>query len=105
MDVKKMTKGELEKLRSRIENQLEKLSTDDLRKAKAAAEKVAKKFGYTLADLGGGGAPKSAKRKGKAGTPKFKDPDTGRTWTGKGRQPEWFKSAIAAGKKPEDLAI
>ncbi|MDE2370120.1 MAG: H-NS histone family protein [Burkholderiales bacterium] len=28
---------------------------------------------------------------------------TGRTWTGRGRQPQWFKDALAAGKKPEDL--
>ena len=27
------------------------------------------------------------------------------TWSGRGRQPDWFKSAIAAGKAPEDLEI
>ena len=27
------------------------------------------------------------------------------SWTGCGKRPNWFKAAIAAGKKPEDLAV
>jgi len=37
---------------------------------------------------------------------KYKNPaDESQTWTGKGRQPQWFKDAMAAGKSPEALEI
>ncbi|WP_411889672.1 H-NS family nucleoid-associated regulatory protein [Yoonia sp. SDW83-1] len=38
--------------------------------------------------------------------PKYANPaDKIQTWSGKGRQPEWFKAVMVAGKSPEDLAI
>jgi hypothetical protein len=49
---------------------------------------------------------KKAKTAKKPSPPKFANPaDKTQTWSGKGRQPEWFKAAMAAGKSPEDLAI
>ena len=77
-------------------------------------------YGLTAADLGLGSTktkvPKGAavaatpktKRKGKAAakkpvrTVKFTD-GQGRTWSGVGKRPNWFKDALAAGRKPEDL--
>ncbi|WAC74123.1 H-NS histone family protein [Roseateles sp. SL47] len=38
------------------------------------------------------------------GSPKYHD-GAGRTWTGVGKRPNWFKDALAAGKKAEDLLI
>jgi len=48
----------------------------------------------------------TAKRKAPrgAGTPKYHD-GAGRTWTGVGKRPTWFKDALAAGKTAEDLLI
>lgn len=47
----------------------------------------------------------AAQAKGAAPSPiKFRD-DAGHTWTGHGKRPNWFKAAIDAGKKPEDLAV
>ncbi|MBT8410687.1 MAG: H-NS histone family protein, partial [Octadecabacter sp.] len=31
--------------------------------------------------------------------------DPSQQWTGKGRQPNWYKAAIEAGKSPESMAI
>lgn len=39
-----------------------------------------------------------------AGAPKYHD-GNGRTWTGVGKRPNWFKEALAAGRKAEDLLI
>jgi DNA-binding protein H-NS len=39
-----------------------------------------------------------------AGTPKYHD-GAGRTWTGVGKRPNWFKDALAAGKTAEELLI
>jgi len=54
-------------------------------------------------------APPIAARKTTAGKKrrksavKYRD-DAGNTWTGRGRKPRWFQDAVAAGKKPEDMA-
>ena len=103
-DLRGMNRKGLESLRDRIDRQIEKLKSDDLEKAKAAAEKAAKAHGFSLADLGT--APTRPRKPAKAGAPRYADPaDPSKTWTGKGRQPEWYKAAIAAGAKPEELAI
>jgi DNA-binding protein H-NS len=37
--------------------------------------------------------------------PKYRDPDTGTTWTGRGLQPRWMRAAVARGKSPADFLI
>jgi len=39
-----------------------------------------------------------------AGVVKFRD-EEGRTWTGHGRAPNWYKAALESGKAPEDLRV
>jgi DNA-binding protein H-NS len=51
---------------------------------------------------------KARKAKGTAtkAEPKYQNPaDTDQTWTGKGRQPEWYKTAIEGGQSPETMLI
>ena len=107
-DLKSMTRKELLKLKSDVEKALEKLAENDRKAALAAAEKAAAAHGFTLAEITAD-APKKTRKAAApktASAPRYKDPaDPSRTWTGKGRQPEWFKSALAAGKSPEDMEI
>lgn len=111
IDLKSMTRKELEKLKRDIDKALERITAKDLKAAKAAAEKVLKAQGFSLADVIDADAPKGKKRKtvkkpAKPSKPKYANPaDQSQTWTGKGRQPEWYKAAIAAGTKPEAMAI
>lgn len=37
--------------------------------------------------------------------PKYRNPLTGETWTGRGLQPKWLKSALAEGKSLDDFKI
>ncbi len=37
--------------------------------------------------------------------PKYRNQDTGETWTGRGVLPKWLKEAIKAGKKKTDFLI
>lgn len=37
--------------------------------------------------------------------PKYKNPDGEQTWSGRGAKPQWFKEALEAGFKEEDLLI
>lgn len=67
--------------------------------------KNARQVGKSPAAVGGKPARKgrkSAVAKPRAKAVKFKD-DQGHTWGGIGKRPDWFKAALAAGKKPEDL--
>ncbi|WP_341367001.1 H-NS histone family protein [Yoonia sp. BS5-3] len=109
-DLKSMTRKELEKLKGQIDKALDKLAAKDKKNALAAAEKAAAAHGFSLAEITGSVAEKKT-RKGKPGpktasAPKYRNPDNpDQTWTGKGRQPEWFKAAIASGATPDAMEI
>ena len=64
--------------------------------------------GLTLVDLGSktptASASKAA-RKGRKVPPKYRDPDTGTTWSGRGLQPKWLAAALKSGRKLSDFAI
>lgn len=64
--------------------------------------------GLTIADLDAGGKRAGAVRSASSGTkvaPKYRNSETGETWTGRGIKPKWLQSAIAAGKTLESFAI
>ena len=109
-DLKSMTRKELEKLKTNVEKALAKLAEKDKKAALAAAEKAAAAHGFSLAEITGGAKPET-KRKRRTGpktasVPKYRSPQNpDQTWTGKGRQPEWFKSAIKAGTTPDAMEI
>ncbi len=114
IDLAGMTRKELEKLKSDIEKALEKAAARDLRAARKAAEKAVAEFGYSLGDIAGGGADaekpkrKYTKRKPakQGGVAKYRNPeDANQTWTGKGRQPNWFRAALAKGTDPSKMEI
>lgn len=111
LDIADLSRRELESLKKKIEKKLEKLDTDAKKAALEAARKAAQQHGFKLQELVGAEPAPKAPRKPRAtrkmkGVAKYANPDDkSQTWTGKGRQPAWFKAAIAAGKKPEDMAI
>ena len=103
-DLSKMTRKQLERL------------IKDAERAKKAAEKAAAKFGFTLSELTNDVVKmpartlrKSAKSKAAKKTvspAKYANPaDKSQTWTGKGRQPAWYKAAIEAGTNPKKMEI
>lgn len=103
IDLTGMSRKELEKLQADVEKTLRDLSKTELKEAKKAAEKAAAKFGFTLNELTGS-AGKGAKKQ--ASAPKYANPeDPSQTWSGRGRQPQWYKDAISAGKSPEKLEV
>jgi DNA-binding protein H-NS len=91
---------------------LEKQITEARREARAGAiaqiKSLMAEHGLTLADLGGkapASAPAGGSRKGSKVPPKYRDPDTGTTWSGRGLQPKWLKAALANGRKLSDFAL
>ena len=109
IDLKNMSRKELAKLGRDVEKALEKLRKKDLKLVRQEMEKLAASHGVSVEDvLGGKASGKSAPKKTNKpkSPPKYANPaDKSQTWTGKGRQPDWFKIAVAAGKSPDSMAI
>lgn len=103
--------AQIEKQIDELQRQAEKLRKQEAEGVIERIKEAIRIYGFTATDLGlgRGGAPQAkaaapaAKRT--AGAAKFRDPDSGRTWTGRGRRPQWFIDAVANGKKAEDLAL
>ncbi len=115
INLKGMSRKDLEKLRADVDKALTKVSKVEKAAALEAAKKAAAAHGFSLSELTGSAksaapkaatkAPAAAKRKS-AAVPRFANPaDASQTWTGKGRQPNWFKDAVAGGADPSSMAI
>lgn len=67
-----------------------KLKAKEARKQEMAAtiteiKRMMAEYGITLEDLGG----KSGKGRPRGGNAKYRDPASGKTWSGRGRRPGW----------------
>ncbi len=96
-----MSSRELKALKRKIDKEMEKRIKDEKKKAREALRKTAKEHGFSLNELVGGSKGRSA-----TAAAKYRHPeDTGKTWSGKGRQPNWVKEWLAKGRKLADLQI
>ncbi|WP_338510335.1 H-NS histone family protein [Burkholderia gladioli] len=71
----------------------EQVEAARLREFQAALDEVRAKvaeYGMTERDIFGRSRARSAKARVR---PKYRDPKTGATWSGRGRPPEWIKDA------------
>lgn len=70
----------------------------------AQVKAIMAEHGLSLADLGsrGAAAPRKAVRKVPA---KYRHPQTGETWSGRGLQPNWLKAALAEGAQMNDFKV
>jgi DNA-binding protein H-NS len=98
-----MSLAELKALQKKVAKAIEGFEERQKLQALAALEAKAREMGFSLSELTG--APQS-KAKRKPTAPKYRHPeDAGVTWTGKGRQPAWFKAAVTSGVSPDDLLV
>ena len=69
----------------------------------------AEALGLSLSDLAAAGSPKAGRPSGKgppAQSPavKYRNPETGETWSGRGRAPKWLTLAERQGRGREEFA-
>ncbi len=124
VDLEGLSPKELDALISKAKQRKQRLAkrspVAEVRKALAT---VAKKHGWTLDELfgaGPGSAPARAKKsakpnaapktrksatKGTKVAAKYRHPESGQTWSGRGILPKWMSEEIAKGRKREDFAI
>ena len=106
IDLSKHSLADLQALQADVAQAIKDFESQAKNKALKEMQAIAKKHGLSIDDVVG---RKGKKPKGKskpAAAPKYRNPDNaGETWSGRGRQPAWYKAAVAKGKKPESMAI
>ena len=93
--------------KAELDRQINALGREQRAPAIAEIKALMADHGLTLADLTGQ-TPTSGKKsatKGPKAEAKYRDPDSGATWVGRGPRPRWLKAAIEGGKTLKDLAV
>ena len=96
------TYSELKAQAAELLKQAEKLRKEEIRGVVAEIRARMAEYGITIDDLG---ITAKAGSKGKAVKPKYRNPATGATWTGRGKPPNWLKEAEAGGKSRDAFLI
>ena len=102
------TLKELIEQKEALERKIEEAKKTNREEGLAKLREVMEQYGLTAADLNGSVREARASTKGKSTgkvAAKYKNPETGDTWTGRGLKPKWLKAALEGGKKIEDFAI
>ena len=86
------TYKELQAQIKELQMEAEKAHRAEVANVIAEIREKMREYGITEADLTGRGAKKPGKAAKTPGTvkPKFRNPATGETWTGRGKPPKWI---------------
>ncbi|CDS53570.1 DNA-binding protein H-NS [Polaromonas sp. CG9_12] len=74
----------------------------------AAAKELIKNYDLTASDLGLAGRGPNKRIAGdrrNVVAPKYQDPESGKTWTGRGKSPAWLSAQLSAGRDKQDFLI
>lgn len=103
VDLRSLSLAELKALEKDVAKAIAEFSDRKKTQALQALEAHAKELGFSLAELTGG---KKSRKSSGPGEAKYRHPDNANvTWSGRGRQPGWFKAALEAGKSPESMSV
>lgn len=88
-----------------LEREIERTRNQDRSDAISKVRALMDQYGLTAADLSGKGSSKARAAKGNKVAAKYRNSDTGDTWSGRGLQPKWLKAALGTGRKLSDFAL
>lgn len=101
-DLEALSLSELKKMQKEVAKAISTFEDRQKAEARAKVEALARDLGYSLAELVGA-ETKSSRAPAAA---KYRNPaNPALTWSGRGRTPQWFVDALAAGKTAGELAI
>ncbi|CAH2803797.1 MAG: DNA-binding protein H-NS [uncultured Caballeronia sp.] len=89
--------------RENLERQIEEAKSREYAEVLNEIKQKMADYGITLAELAGGRGGKNLKNatRSRAGVaPKYRDPDSGSTWSGRGKPPKWI-----AGQERDNFLI
>lgn len=98
------TLQELLAQKAAIERQIVDTQRQERADAIARVRALMAEYGLSAADISAKGAANPRAGGGKV-APKYRNPDSGETWTGRGLQPKWLKAALSEGRKLDDFAL
>lgn len=78
--------------REELEKQIAEARRVELSGAVAKARELVAEFDLTVEDIFGG--RRASKTAGTKVAPKYRDPVSGATWTGRGKAPRWIQDAV-----------
>lgn len=107
MDLTKLSRADLTKLRKDVERELKKRERRAKAEAKKKIQAIAQEAGFAVSELLAEAKPKKrpTKKRAKAKV-KYRDPKNAKnTWAGRGRMPKWMTAYVEKGKKKEDFAV
>lgn len=73
-----------------------------------AAKELIRNHDLTASDLGFPGKTSTKRALGdkrNVVAPKYQDPTSGKTWTGRGKSPAWLSAELAAGREKQEFLI
>mgnify|MGYP001187268182 CR=1 FL=1 len=98
--------AELLAQKAALEQQIIEAQRAQKSQAIAQVKALMSEHGLTLADLG---SRQAAARRGGGGVSKvaakYRNSQTGQSWSGRGLQPNWLKQALADGARLEDFKV
>lgn len=98
-----VTLSELLAQKAALEKQILEVQREERAQAIAQIRELMARYGLTAADVAG--RPAAVDKPGVKVAPKYRDPATGATWSGRGLQPKWLKSALDAGHSLSEFAL
>jgi len=106
LDISNLSLDDLKTLRPKIDERIAELEAKKREEILTKMQKLAESIGETPESL----VKKERKRQRQAEKGKTEDgagyrhPETGETWSGRGRKPKWVTEHLESGGKLEDLA-
>lgn len=97
--------SELLAQKAAIEKQIADTQREEKASAIAQVRALMAQHGLTVADLGSRGSGARGPKAGGKVAPKYRNTETGETWSGRGLQPKWLKAALTKGRKLSDFAV
>jgi len=91
--------------KAELDKQIESTRRQERSDAISQVRTLMDQHGLVIADLGLRGGKAAAARKGSKVAAKYRNNATGETWSGRGLQPKWLKSALESGRKIDDFAV
>ena len=98
--------SELMAQKAELDRQIEAVRRDERAGAIAKVRALMHEYGLTAADVEAHRVATS--RRSNAGVkvaPKYRDPASELTWTGRGLKPKWLQTALASGKSLSNFAV
>lgn len=84
------TYQELIAQRAALEEQIKAARATEVAEAVSKIKEMMALYGLTAADIATGPGSRRTTHKTGSVAPKYRDPSTGQTWTGRGKAPKWI---------------